>query len=520
MLIFVLVFFIIFYFKLETLNIFYTSDVESNLYIEFPYKDDCQVGGLFAIPYILKDYNLKKSVFVDSGNFFLNRYSVKLDNFKFFISLFNLLNYDAINIGEEEFTFGPKSLKFLNNNFNVPLVSSNLYYINDYLEENNSDFCSYLIKQVGNIKIGILGINSNDIFIRNFESNILNYDLLPLFQTLKYYVNILKQNEKVDFIVLLSRYKLNNESTKDIDAIDYSIISDEVPDIDVIISSISGDKEKTEIFTTKTNKKVFVSSPGKNLKNIGILKILYKKYNKKIVSFNNYFLEVKVPKNILLDFYFKIYPDVFDNMKKFLSNLKTKKIFSKISFELFKTDSKEYDNLTFFIADIMKKKTGADIALLQKGDLKTASIGSESLYYENIYDLFINNYKLVILDIKGKDLVNLLEKNLKRQIEDYIVLSGAYYYSFDKKVKFLKLLDKEEIFDFNKYYKICLLEKMVYNKNVYNFYHTSKNIIYTDFNIIDTVVEYISTFVPIDKKYKYENLYEDIKKYKPSISYR
>ncbi len=513
MIIFVLFFFRLFYFNLGTFNIIYTSDVNSNLYNENFYKDNCYVGGIFALPYILNNYNLENSVFVDSGNFFLNRYSIKADNYNFFVKIFNLLNYDIINIGSGEFTFGLNSLAFLNNNFNISFVSSNIYSINDYLEKNNSDFCSYFVKQLKDVKIGILGISNNEIFFRNFKNNLSNYDLLPLFQTLKYYVNILKKEEKVDFIILLSRYNFDNGFDKYNLYIDNSVIAKEISDIDVIISSSDKYNAKFKIFTTQNNKNVFLSSVEENLKNIGILKIIYKKYNKKIINFNNEFIDVKVPKNILLDFYSKKYPNILKTVKKFLNNLNRKKIYSKINFELFKTNSKEYDNLTFFVADIIKKKTKVDIAIIQKGDLKFDHINKENLYYENIYDLFIDNYKLVTLELKGKDLITLLEKNLTKQIDNYIVLAGAYYYYNLNKVENLVLLDKKEQFNPYKYYKICLLEKMLYNKNIYSLHAISKNIKYTDFNIIDIVVEYMSTFVPIDEKYKYENLYEDIKKY-------
>jgi 2',3'-cyclic-nucleotide 2'-phosphodiesterase (5'-nucleotidase family) len=109
----------------------------------------------------------------------------------------------------------------------LPFISSNLSICTE-------DRCiplskHYIIKRIGNYRIGILGVISESAFTFFPKDNISKLKIHDVNKTLKRFINILREKEKVDLIVVLSH--LGYETDK--------LVAEKVSDIDIIIGGHS-----------------------------------------------------------------------------------------------------------------------------------------------------------------------------------------------------------------------------------------------------------------------------------------
>lgn len=168
-------------------------------------------GGLNRRGTILKEIrqDTNSSILLDAGDLFSNINEVEKN--KTILDIYKKMNYDAMNIGENELSSGFEFLKTTP----LPFISSNIVSSQDKV----NIFNGTLIIEKNDIKIGILGIMSNDS--KNISD--LNIEVLEPINVLKEYISELKG--KVDFIIVLSRlaFDENVKIAKNTEGIDLII---------------------------------------------------------------------------------------------------------------------------------------------------------------------------------------------------------------------------------------------------------------------------------------------------------
>ncbi|MBM3248160.1 MAG: hypothetical protein FJZ10_01900 [Candidatus Omnitrophica bacterium] len=206
----------------EKIAIVYTGNTSASLYAcHCPAAPD---GGIARratkIKQLRKDY--PNILLVDSGNFFasglqdIDATTPEMDKKRteIYFKGMEIMGYDAVNIGADEFNFGKdflldkvkqKKIKFLSCNLDLPKVQA------------------YMIKKVGKIKIGIIGISP--LGIKTAGGFEFKEDASEALKKIQANVSILKK--KVDIIVLLSQLG------KDLD----KQVAEQVAGIDIIISN-------------------------------------------------------------------------------------------------------------------------------------------------------------------------------------------------------------------------------------------------------------------------------------------
>jgi 2',3'-cyclic-nucleotide 2'-phosphodiesterase (5'-nucleotidase family) len=489
--------------KTVNISILYTSDIQGNI---FSIDNNNQVYGLLALPYFLKQY--KDFALVDLGNSIYKTPESILNDGMDVAKLMSDVGYDAVNIGASELSWGVNIFASVASNVDFPFISSNLKFLND---GQTVKVLPYTVKEIKGIKIGIIGLIDKESLKLNCPVRMKNFEVLPVFQTLKHYVKFLRENEKVDVIVLLSRFDVYDEKnvqTKGFYKLDNITIANEVPGIDVIIS-----KPKCEGKLCK----VYIASDKKNEKNktiicntipkaeyIGKTNLVIRKKSKKIVSFNNELIPAKIDLKILEK----------DKKFSYFKNLINKKfdaVIGRTNFELKKEDGK-ISNLGGFITDVMRIRTNSDIAILENKYIFDY-IKAGKITNRDIFSIFPNNCGITTLKMKGKDLLKLIERNTYNISDDYLNISGLYY-SFDKnlpvysKVLEIFMENDAEKFSKDKIYKVAIIGYML-NKDDF-LYKNAFDLESTNYKIQDILVDYISTYIPIEEKYN--NYDEKIKK--------
>lgn len=130
-----------------------------------------------------------------------------------------VMKYDAINLGEKDLAYGREYLEKARDEFKLPFVSANVYrYGTDDLFADE-----FVIKQVGDLKIGIFGVATNVINPRMLTPD-LGFEIKEPIAAAKAAVS--KLRGQCDVIVALSHLGLS-ESKR---------LAEEVPGIDIVVS--------------------------------------------------------------------------------------------------------------------------------------------------------------------------------------------------------------------------------------------------------------------------------------------
>ncbi|MGE5197798.1 MAG: bifunctional metallophosphatase/5'-nucleotidase, partial [Deltaproteobacteria bacterium] len=210
----------------QEITLLYTGETHSMIYhCNCPVEPD---GGVSRRASLVKQ--IRKSspnvLLVDSGGFFagglMDEYTqnVELDMRRSLVSLkaMELMHYDAVNVGDDEFNFGRKF-------FEENIAKTKL----DFLSANvrSAKLLPYIIKDVAGVKIGIIGV-TNQYAAQKADG----LEVSSPKESVRQAVAVLKA-KGVAVILLLSHLGENE---------DLKLISD-VPGIDIIVVGQSRSKE-------------------------------------------------------------------------------------------------------------------------------------------------------------------------------------------------------------------------------------------------------------------------------------
>ncbi len=212
-------------------------------------------GGLSRRVTAIKKLRAKNPdlILIDSGNFTAGgvfdqeKVSKEFNRLRSQINyrVMDLIGYDFVGLGEDEFNFGQDFLENKINEFTFKVISSNI---------NFKGVLPYVLKTVNGVKVGIIGLSSQEIAqkskvaVKNFEVSLS--ELLPQLE------------EESDIVVLLSSAgsKKNQE------------IAQKFPQINIIIAS--GDLDSSSYYEVVGKTKIF--RPSFSGKSLGVINLEYK----------------------------------------------------------------------------------------------------------------------------------------------------------------------------------------------------------------------------------------------------
>ncbi len=175
------------------------------------------------------------------------------DTAELLLKAMELMGYDALNLGGPEFYFGKEFLEHTRPRVSFPYIASNLLSGGSRLPWTRE----YIIKEVGGIKIAILGvINPNDLTQLPHQDRVKELQVIPPETAL---TGLLPEvREKADLVILLSRFDVKETIA----------LVKATKGIDVAISSGSDD-----IFYAEPLEGTVILQTGSLGKTIGSLKV-------------------------------------------------------------------------------------------------------------------------------------------------------------------------------------------------------------------------------------------------------
>ncbi|MCX5702513.1 MAG: hypothetical protein NTW64_06050 [Candidatus Omnitrophica bacterium] len=210
----------------KEITIIYTGQTQAMIYpCNCPKEPDGGIARRATLIKQLKNDN-PESLLLDSGGFFegglMYEYAqnAPLDMQRSGINLkaMELMGYDALGIGENEFNFGRQFLEEHISKTNLPFLSCNISAASQGKEPNS--FKSYLIKEISGIRVGITGVTGLSAMPKSGGLNFTEPKV-----AVRKAVEELKKN-KADIIILLSNLGEDGELRliKEIEGIDIVIV--------------------------------------------------------------------------------------------------------------------------------------------------------------------------------------------------------------------------------------------------------------------------------------------------------
>ena len=265
----------------DQITLIHTGDFHGHLVARPNARSDSsgkKEGGLARIAAQIKKIRAAtpNSLLLHTGDTIQGSAEVMYTRGQAIVDVVNDFGIDAFVPGNWEFVYGTSRFVelFAEPNPKAPwnTIAANVMY--NFDGANVALLPPYLIKQVGNIKVGILGmttdrgpqvvgssVTKNLIFLRNAKLD--DEDMSPVDKTVLKHVKYLRNVEKVDLLVMLSELGLANNLR----------IAETIPGIDVVLSSDMHEELPVAIVATNKEGNTIIVEEGQDGTVMGELKL-------------------------------------------------------------------------------------------------------------------------------------------------------------------------------------------------------------------------------------------------------
>ncbi len=281
--------------------ILYTGDIRSNIN---PMGCCSKIGGIAGLGSKIQELKKKyhNTIVIDTGDYI---YKGKKEDWLAQIEgahiakAFRTIQYDALNIADEEIIAGNTFFDSFLSDPVFPLISTNMRLT----KNSNESVKPYIIKQIGKFKFGIIGILSDHFFKGQSPDSITIKD--PVESIKKYLPEIRK---KSDFIILMSHSGIikTRALLKNIPEIDIAIVGhDSYPDFEPELFENKWILKNSNYGGTVGVVKIWIDKSGRidNIKTelelIDVKVKITPEYNMIETAFNSEIREIGTPDNRL-----------------------------------------------------------------------------------------------------------------------------------------------------------------------------------------------------------------------------
>jgi 2',3'-cyclic-nucleotide 2'-phosphodiesterase (5'-nucleotidase family) len=323
----------------------------------------------------------KPTLFLAAGDMIQGNSWTNLFEGESVIQLMNLMRFDAMVVGNHEFDFGQEVLKKRVSEALFPVLGANV--------KGMEILKPYAIKEVGGIKVGIIGVVTEDTPVSTSPKNVTGLQFLPAGSTMEKYVDELKG--RVDLVVVLSHIGFYMDRR----------LAESVKGIDVIVGGHSHTRVVRPVKVADT----LVVQAWEHGKALGVLDLAVE--NGKVVKWKGYLQEIK-PK-----------PGEGDPETQSLVKRYGQKIDSIMNVDAGESDvdldgenvRKRETNLGDFVADILREISDSEVAIINGGGIRT-SIRKGRITVGDIYSVLPFDNYIVSIKLTGKQIREALEHGL------------------------------------------------------------------------------------------------------------
>lgn len=185
----------------------------------------------------IRNENPHETLVFDCGDTIHGTYPAVKSQGRALVPILNYLGFDAMT-AHWEFAYGPKHFINLTKTLDYPMLAINCYYKSD----NSPVFKPWIIKEVGNLRVGVIGIAATiiDKTMPAFFSKGVYFTKGN--EELPYHIKRLSHHEKVDLIVVISHLGFPQEVK----------LAREVDGIDILLSAHTHNRLYKPVIINKT----------------------------------------------------------------------------------------------------------------------------------------------------------------------------------------------------------------------------------------------------------------------------
>lgn len=306
------------------------------------------------------------------------------------VDAMNQMGYDAMTVGNHDLDLGSPVLQNIDDKANFPILSANL------IDRTGGDLANikpYIFKQIGDLKIGILGLTTTATVAMLAKEDQGKIAFASAEATAKKLIPDIKK-QGADVVVVLSHLGIRADRE----------LAGKVDGIDVIV----GGHSHTEMKKHEEVNGTLITQAGGFSKNLGKLELDIKQIDGKT--------QIVGVRSKLIPINEKIKPDreVEKIIKKYSNRLAPmmNRVIGIASKPLTQRDYhiyKEESTLGNFVTDAIREKTGADFCILSPSSLRR-NLNSGEVRVRDIHSMFPWKNKVSVLEMKGGDIKNVLEE--------------------------------------------------------------------------------------------------------------
>ena len=356
-----------------------TSDMHGHIFKEAE-KKTIGYGNVLSIKKLVPD-----SLIVDGGDFLGDVSQKKTDLNKNVIYAMNKAGYEYALLGENEAKYSYEEIKGIFGNADFEILGANITY------EGKRVFKEEKIKEKNGIKIGIFGVSEK------IEGTEYEYED-PVSVAYKCVRSLRSQGAKA--IVAVVYAKDNTLAQK---------IAKDCRDITLIIESGTHNERKNGNLEGRT----LITNTGANGSSVNVSKITYTNGNLSAFETTNYNLDninSAYPGENELEIKMKdAQQTITDNAMKIIAVIDEPLLFDN---NIYSSSTK----LGNFICDIIKKKTNADVVLLNSSNFSGGL--EKNITKDQINNIFSDNNKVTLRTISGKNLYKVMEIAVNKIVAD------------------------------------------------------------------------------------------------------
>jgi 2',3'-cyclic-nucleotide 2'-phosphodiesterase (5'-nucleotidase family) len=421
---------------------------------------------------------------LDDGDTFQGTPEGNIPKGKSIWELFNLMEYDAECLGNHDFDYGVNNTIELIKMAKFPVLGANI------IDKNTGKVWEYvkpyIIKEYGELKIGIIGVIHPGTYELVSAPNRAGLDFPPPEKILPDYISKLRNEEKVDIIIVMSHCGYEYDQK----------LAAAVKGIDVITGGHSHTGLTTPIIDP-CNHTIIVQAYA-NGSCIGRLPLIIDPKTKTIKGIDKYELIT-----VLSDIYEsdnKVVP-VISSYVAMVSEQMDKPVGMAA-----RDINREYgaeSALGNLITDAVRQEFGGDVAFVNSGGIRQELMGGE-VTLRNVYNILPFGNKVITLELTGEQLNRLLEFNISGT-GGIFQASGIKYSYAPSKPDGHKIISCSiggqpvDLTDTEKKYKIVTIDYLLERGNEGSkILEEGINRVYTGSNLLDIVVEYIKKHSPVD----------------------
>ena len=312
------------------------------------------------------------------------------------------MRYDAMAVGNHEFDYGWENFRRQMNRVPFPILGANIFYRGTDIPYTRP----YAIIERGGVRIGVIGVIGLDARSVVMPSNVEGLDFSDPKIVVQEAVEQLRP--AVDLIVVLAHQGQTAPMQTDAEArpeIQRNLEADlalagAVPGIDILIGG-HADRGTEEPVVHADTGTLVVQTYGHGTR-LGQIKLKVDTEKDEIVSYEGRLLVVESarlkpfePVVEKIDRYRARYPDIFETRGRLKRRL-----------------VREYNaesSLGNFVTDVMRELSGTDLAFVNAGGLR-ADLPSGSVTMGDVLDAFPFTDRIVLLEMRGRDILAVLEQ--------------------------------------------------------------------------------------------------------------